>query len=96
MELWDLLFQYHGIDWIVNSAALSSIVLLGNKHPAGFLVGMIAASFGIIFSIQIHSIPNGVTSLIFVLVNMRGYFLWHHNEEIQPIRHVPLSRVIPE
>ena len=74
--LFGLLLRYSGVDWIVTCAGFTSLYLLGNKCRTGFLFGTIAAAFGILFSYQIGSIANGISSTAFLVLNIRGYLKW--------------------
>jgi hypothetical protein len=66
-------FQYYGIDWIVTLTVFAGIFLLGDKKMAGFIVGMISATFAFIFSFQIGSMANGVTAVVLFFLYLRGY-----------------------
>lgn len=68
--------QYYGTDWIVMVTGLAGTYLLGNKRRTGFLLGMASAAFGILFSMQIGSVANGITSVTFLLLFLRGYLRW--------------------
>lgn len=80
MNLWPVLehylFLYWGVDWIITLTVLVSIFLLGEKSRAGFLAGMISSAFGVLFSFQISSIANGLTSAILLGLYARGYMKW--------------------
>lgn len=69
-------FQYYGIDWGVTITVFIGIFLIGDKKRSGFVVGMISAIFGLIFSYQIGSIANAVTSFIIFLLYFRGFLKW--------------------
>jgi len=69
-------FQYYGVDWIVTLTVFAGIFLLGDKKKLGFVVGMISAIVGFIFSFQIESIANGVTSIVLFFLYLRGYIKW--------------------
>lgn len=74
------LFQYYGIDWVVTLTVLIGIFLLGDKKKLGFIIGMISATFAFVFSFQIGSIANGVTSIILFSLYFRGYVKWKKQE----------------
>lgn len=69
-------FQYYGIDWIVTVLVFTGIFLLGDKKKAGFIVGMVSSVFAFLFSFQIGSIANGVTSVVLFVLYLRGYLKW--------------------
>jgi hypothetical protein len=75
-ELRHLLFQYYGVDWIVMLTVFLGVFLLGEKNREGFLLGMTSAFFGVIFSIQIKSVANGIASLALFFLYLRGYLQW--------------------
>ena len=69
-------FQYYGIDWIVTLTGFTAIFLLGNKKREGFIFGMIASFFGFIFSFQVGSLANGISSSVLFVLYCRGYMRW--------------------
>lgn len=69
-------FQYYGVDWIVTVLVFAGIFLLGDKKKAGFIVGMASSVFAFLFSFQIGSIANGVTSVVLFVLYLRGYLKW--------------------
>lgn len=69
-------FQYYGVDWIVTVLVFTGIFLLGDKKKAGFIVGMVSSVFAFLFSFQIGSIANGVTSVVLFVLYLRGYLKW--------------------
>jgi len=78
---YDALFQsatrYYGVDWAVSLCVFVSLFLLGEKRSSGFLFGMISSLLGVLFSIQISSIANGLTSMIVFGLYLRGYAQWN-------------------
>lgn len=75
-QVWHYLFLYRGIDWIIAAAVLVSVFLLGDKKKIGFIFGMLSSAFGIIFSLQIKSVANGLVSFILLILYLRGYIKW--------------------
>jgi len=69
-------FHYYGIDWVVTLTVFAGIFLLSDKKKLGFVVGMISATVGFIFSFQIGSIANGVTSIVLFFLYLRSYIKW--------------------
>lgn len=74
-------FQYYGVDWLITLTAFTGIFLLGEKKKEGFILGMISSAVGIIFSFQIGSIANGITSLVLFFFYLRGYIKWRTTPE---------------
>ena len=74
-------FQYYGIDWLITLTVFAGIFLLGDKKKPGFIIGMISAILAFIFSFQIESIANGVTSLVLFGLYLRGFLKWKKSEK---------------
>lgn len=68
--------QYYGVDWLVMLTAFACLFYLGEKNRTGFLVGMVSASAGLVFSYQIGSIANGISSMVVLFLYLRGYLRW--------------------
>ena len=75
------LFLYKGVDWLIAISVFAGIFLLGDKKRLGFILGAISSVLGIIFSIQIKSIANGLVSIVLLFLYMRGYFNWKKTEK---------------
>lgn len=73
-------FQYYGVDWIVTFTVFAGLFLLGDKKKTGFVVGIISTIFAFIFSFQIGSIANGITSIVLFWLYLRGYLKWVKQE----------------
>ncbi len=69
-------FQYYGVDWFVMLTVFAGIFLLGDRKRTGFIVGMLSAATGIVFSYQIGSVANGISSLVLLGLYLRGYMHW--------------------
>jgi hypothetical protein len=69
-------FKYYGVDWVIALTVFAGIFLLGDKKKLGFMLGMISSIFGVIFSFQIGSIANGLTSVFLFILYLRGYVKW--------------------
>ena len=69
-------FKYQGIDWLVALTVFIGVFLLGDKKKLGFIAGMMSSTFGLIFSFQIGSVANGLTSIILFFLYLRGYLNW--------------------
>ncbi len=76
ITLWSLAARYYGVDWLLLAAAIAGIMLLGDRKKEGFVLGMISSLLGIIFSVQIGSIANGMSSFLLLCVYCRGYWRW--------------------
>ncbi len=74
--LWLSVARYGGVDWLVTATAFLGIFLLGEKRRSGFAIGMLSCVFGVIFSLQIGSIANGVSSAVLFFLYLRGYVRW--------------------
>jgi hypothetical protein len=68
--------RYWGVDWALAVFALASIFFLGDKRRLGFAVGMASCVLGIIFSWQIGSIANAITSTVLLAMYLRGWIKW--------------------
>ncbi len=54
----------------------AGVFLLGNKKREGFVIGMISAFFGLIFSFQVGSLANTIASVVLLGLYLRGYLAW--------------------
>ncbi len=85
MDFWDKIlqytFQYYGVDWAVTLTVFAGLFLIGDKKIAGFIIGMISAILGFIFSFQIGSIANGATAVVLFILYLRGYIKWQRAEK---------------
>ncbi|MCP4583258.1 MAG: hypothetical protein GY839_16745 [candidate division Zixibacteria bacterium] len=59
----------------------AGLFLIGDKKITGFIIGMISAILGFIFSFQIGSIANGVTAVVLFFLYLRGYIKWQRAEK---------------
>ena len=75
-HFWQYAFQYYGVDWVVTLTVFIGVFLLGEKKKEGFIVGMISCVFGCIFSVQIGSMANAITSVVLFALYLRGYLRW--------------------
>jgi hypothetical protein len=71
-----LLFQYYCVDWAITATVFAGIFLLGDKKRIGFAIGMVSAILSLVFSFQIKSIANGVTSAVLFGLYLRGFLKW--------------------
>ncbi len=77
--IYHTLTRYYGVDWLVTVTVFLGVFLLGDKRRAGFLVGMISAFASLVFSFQVGSVANGVTSVVLFVLYARGYAKWRHS-----------------
>jgi hypothetical protein len=68
--------NYYGIDYLAAIFAIIDMFFLGNKKRSGFLLYMVAISFGIVFAILAKSPPLIVTNVIMFGMNLRGFIKW--------------------
>lgn len=76
------MFQYYGIDWLVTFTAFACLFLIGERNRLGFAIGMLSAAFGVIFSFQIGSIANGVSSIVVFGLYLRGFMQWRETAAV--------------
>ena len=69
-------FQYYGVDWLITFLTFGGIFLIGDKNKKGFILGMLSSLLAFIFSFQIGSIANGVTSIFLFGLYLRGLIIW--------------------
>ena len=74
----ELLFKYHGIDWIAIIMTFLTLYYLGEKRRFGFVFGVLASISWLIFGILVDSIANIVANIIFIALNLRGYLNWQN------------------
>ena len=68
--------QYYGIDYVAALCAIVGMFYIGNKNRAGFVLYMLATSFGIVFAILAKSPPLVVTNTIIFSMNLRNFLKW--------------------
>lgn len=81
MQILTELFQvqrYYGTDYLAAVCGLVGMAMLGDRKRSGFLVYMLATSFGMAFSLLAHSFPIMVTNCLMFGLNLRGYLKWRH------------------
>ena len=71
-----MIWKYYGIDWLIFLAVVIHLWLLGERKRAAFLFGMTSAMLGLIFSIQIDSIANGIAMVVYFCMHVRAYCKW--------------------
>ncbi len=75
-DLLDALLRYKGMDLAGFVLTFASLLMLGNKQRAGFLVGCVASVAWAGFSVQAESIPTLTANGVFLVMNLRGYLRW--------------------
>jgi hypothetical protein len=81
MSMADIFFRYYGVDWAVTATVFLSISLVGEKKRVGFLIGIASAVLAMLFSYQIRSVANGVTSAVIFALYLRGFLKWRDRSE---------------
>jgi hypothetical protein len=84
MRMADVFLRYYGVDWAVTATVFLSIYLVGEKKKAGFLIGMASAVLAMLFSYQIRSVANGVTSAVIFVLYLRGFLKWADSPQADP------------
>lgn len=70
------MFTYYGIDWIAAVLLIANIWLVGSNKRIGWLVGAVACCFSTAFVIMTKSYPQIAMNIIFIILNIRGYYNW--------------------
>ncbi len=89
----EILLKFYGIDWLVLVLVLIQMWLLGSRRKSGFLVGILATCFGMVFSYMSGSAGNAALGLCLFYLHARGYFQWRAAEEFGPPRIVEIEDV---
>jgi nicotinamide riboside transporter PnuC len=72
----EIIFKYHGIDWIAIIMTFLTLYYLGEKKRFGFVFGIVASISWLIFGVLVDSIANIIANVIFIALNLRGYLNW--------------------
>ncbi len=75
-----MLFKFYGVDWLVFIFVLLQVYLLGNYRKSGFIAGIIATIFSLVFSCMTGSIANFTLGLCLLCLHFRGYLQWNQKE----------------
>lgn len=75
------MLKYYGIDWIAAILLLVNVWLLGSNKRCGWAVGAVACCFSTAFAIMIGSLPQIAMNLMFIILNIRGYYKWKKDEK---------------
>jgi len=68
--------QYYGTDYVAALCAIVGMFYIGNKNRMGFVLYMLATSFGIFFAILAKSPPLVLTNTIMFSMNLRNFLKW--------------------
>ena len=72
----EIIFKYHGIDWVAIIMTFLTLYYLGEKRRFGFIFGIVASIAWLIFGVLVDSIANIIANVIFIALNLRGYLNW--------------------
>lgn len=70
------LLLYYGLDWLWYGASILAIYLLGNKNRLGFLSMIVSDLTGLAMAYLTHSSATLIGSLIYLVLNIRGWYAW--------------------
>jgi Nicotinamide mononucleotide transporter len=70
------MLKYYGIDWIIAVLLIINVWMVGSKIRSGWLVGAVACCFTTAFGFIIESYPQVIMNIIFIGLNLRGYYNW--------------------
>ena len=76
----EIIFKYHGIDWIAIIMTFLTLYYLGERRRFGFVFGIVASISWLIFGILVDSIANIIANVIFIALNLRGYLNWKEQD----------------
>jgi hypothetical protein len=74
--MWEGITGYYCIDWIALVLNAAAIYLLGKKRKAGWPLGVGANIAWIAFGLLAHSAATVVACIIFVGLNLKGWWSW--------------------
>lgn len=75
------LFVYYGIDWLWYGASILAVYLLGNRNKLGFVSMIVSDLMGLAMAYLTHSSATLVGSLLYLLLNVRGWYAWRAAEK---------------
>lgn len=80
--LWncDELLRYHGTDFVGLALTFTSLLLLGRRRRAGFLIGAIANVVWLAFGFLSHSAGTVLANALFGFMNMWAWMRWRREE----------------
>jgi len=68
--------QHYGIDWLAMVLTFFAIYSLGNKKRYGFVIMMTGNACWVFLGLRFQSWGMVAANLIFLGMNVRGFFLW--------------------
>ena len=68
--------QYFGLDWLIFVSNVVAVWMMGNKNRYGFLIRVGVNILWIILGIVLNSVPLVLAGIVFMGLNMRGFFKW--------------------
>jgi hypothetical protein len=73
----ETVFKYWGLDWTAMSLSLLGVFLLGNKRRLGFIIIAGANIIWVVLgSFLMGSAGIAIGNVVFLIMNIRGYFRW--------------------
>lgn len=75
------LFRYYGLDWLWFSASILAVYLLGNKNKFGFVSMIVSDLTRLGMAYLTHSSATLIGSLIYLALNVRGWYAWRSAEK---------------
>jgi hypothetical protein len=75
------LARYYGADWIAMVLSVASLWMLGSRKRNGFVIMAVGNAAWIIYGALAGNLPIIISNIIFVVLNLRGYFNWSHTSE---------------
>lgn len=74
--LYDLFFNYYGVDWVVFVLIVIHLWMLGNQYKTAFLLGAFASCFGLILGLLINSLASVLMNVVFFFMHLRAFSKW--------------------
>lgn len=76
------LLVHYGVDWLAIGMSLYSVYMLGNKNRWGFILFAASNVLWIFLGLTwMSSIGMAVGNFAFMIINIRGFFRWHQEQE---------------
>lgn len=75
------LFRYHGLDWVWFGASILAVYLLGIRNKWGFVSMIVSDLTGLGMAYLTHSGATLIGSLIYLVLNVRGWYAWRADEK---------------
>jgi nicotinamide riboside transporter PnuC len=68
--------QYYGSDWVATVATVFWLIYIGDKKRSSFIYAVIASFSWMIFGWLNNSVASVCANILFILLNIRGYYKW--------------------